>query len=102
MKYIHIGGELKAPAIAVGCMRITSLEHPALSRYIHTALDGGANFFDHADIYGGGACEEAFGRVLAEEPGLRDKVIIQGKCGIRKEMYDFSKEHILEIGRAHV
>ena len=34
--------------------------------------------------------------MLKEEPGLREKMVIQGKCGIRKGMYDFSKEHILE------
>lgn len=97
MNYVDLGGSgLRASAVAVGCMRISALDIPALSRFIHTALDCGVNFFDHADIYGGGACEEVFGRVLAQEPGLREKMLIQGKCGIRKGMYDFSKEHILE------
>lgn len=97
MKYVDIGGAgLKASAIAVGCMRISALDHAGVSRFIHTALDCGVNFFDHADIYGGGECESAFGRVLKEEPGLREKMVLQGKCGIGKGMYDFSKEHILE------
>lgn len=77
-------------------MRISSLDSQALSHFIHTALDCGINFFDHADIYGGGQCEAAFGQALAKEPGLREKLILQSKCGIRKGMYDFSKEHILE------
>lgn len=97
MKYVDIGGAgLSASAIAVGCMRISALSHQELSRFIHTALDCGVNFFDHADIYGGGDCESVFGRVLSEEPGLREKMVLQSKCGIRKGMYDFSKEHILE------
>lgn len=97
MKYVDVGGAgLRASAIAVGCMRISGLEHSELSRFIHTALDCGVDFFDHADIYGGGECEAAFGRVLKEEPGLREKMVLQGKCGIGKGMYDFSKEHILE------
>ena len=96
MKYITIGGGLRASAIAQGCMRIASLDQPALSRHVHTALEAGVNFFDHADIYGGGECESAFGRLLAAEPGLRDKMLLQSKCGIRKGMYDFSKAHILE------
>lgn len=97
MKYVDIGGAgLRASAVAVGCMRISALGHSQLSRFIHTALDCGVNFFDHADIYGGGECESAFGRVLSGEPGLREKMVIQGKCGIGKGMYDFSKEHILE------
>lgn len=88
--------DINIPAIAVGCMRIAGLEPSRLSRLVHTAIDNGANFFDHADIYGGGESERAFGRLLSSEPGLRDKVIIQSKCGIRPGMYDFSKEHILE------
>lgn len=97
MNYVDLGSSgLRASAVAVGCMRISALDISALSRFIHTALDCGVNFFDHADIYGGGACEEVFGRVLAQEPGLREKMLIQGKCGIRQGMYDFSKEHILE------
>lgn len=94
MKYLDLGGaRLSVSAVAVGCMRISALAD--LSRFIHTALDCGVNFFDHADIYDGGECESAFGRVLSEEPGLREKMVIQGKCGIRNGLYDFSKEHIL-------
>ena len=88
--------DINIPAVAVGCMRIAGLEPSRLSRLVHTAIDNGANFFDHADIYGGGESERAFGRLLSSEPGLRDRVIIQSKCGIRPGMYDFSKEHILE------
>lgn len=95
MKYITIGGGLKASAIVMGCMRISALDQSALSHHVHTALDAGVNFFDHADIYGGGECESAFGRLLTAEPGLREKMILQSKCGIRSGMYDFSKEHIL-------
>ncbi len=96
MKQINIGcSGLPAPAIVVGCMRLNAMNPQELSAYIHTALDCGVNFFDHADIYGGGESEALFGRVLAAEPGLRDRLILQSKCGIRPGMYDFSKEHIL-------
>ena len=88
--------DLKVPAVAVGCMRIAGLSPDRLSALVDTALAGGANFFDHADIYGGGESERAFGRLLAARPGLREKVIIQSKCGIRPGMYDFSKSHIIE------
>lgn len=97
MKTIDVGGSgVQASALAVGCMRISSMSEKDLSAYIHTALDCGVNFFDHANIYGGGDCESLFGRVLAAEPGLRDKLVLQSKCGIRKGLYDFSREHILE------
>lgn len=97
MKQMKLGKSgVTVPAIGVGCMRISKMGEEALSAYIHTALDCGVNFFDHADIYGGGECEALFGNVLQKEPGLRDKLILQSKCGIRPGLYDFSKEHILE------
>ncbi len=96
MKMISMGvSGVEASAVAIGCMRIPSLSREQLSTYIHTALEAGVNFFDHADIYGGGQSETLFGQVLAEEPSLRDKLVLQSKCGIGKGMYDFSKEHIL-------
>lgn len=57
--------------------------------------------FDIADVYGRGACESLLGEAFAANPGLRDRVILQSKVGIRKEddgftWYDFSKEHIIE------
>jgi Predicted oxidoreductase len=77
-------------------MRLASLGEGELDRFIHGAMEIGASFFDHADIYGDGACEELFGRALKGDPSLdRGKMIIQSKCGIRKGFYDQSKEHIL-------
>lgn len=94
MKQILLGGKLPVSALAMGCMRLTDAKTP-LSDLIGTALSLGINFFDHADIYGGGRCEELFGEYLAEHSALRDNIIIQTKCGIRRGCYDFSKEHIL-------
>jgi predicted oxidoreductase len=45
-----------------------------------------------------------FGRVLKERPSLKDKIVIQSKCGIRwandppgtPQCFDFSRDHILE------
>lgn len=98
MKKINLGGSpLQVPAVAVGCMRIDQLDVDQADRFIQHCLDLGLNFFDHADIYGGGRCEELFGKVLGRHPGLREKLMLQSKCGIVPgKMYDFSKEHILE------
>ena len=95
MKTIALGrSALQVPAIALGCMRLTALDEQGAQRYVRTALDLGANFFDHADIYGGGACEELFGKAIAGIP--REQLIIQSKCGIVPgKRYDFSKEYIL-------
>jgi predicted oxidoreductase len=97
MKYIKIpNSELNASEISLGCMRISKMTDQEISTLIHTALDEGINFFDHADIYGGGKSEERFSEALDMNPGLREKMILQSKCGIRKGSFDFSKEHILE------
>ena len=85
------------PAIGAGCMRIDSLSLDALCQYIDTYMEAGINFFDHADIYGDGRCEELFGKAFVKTGIKREDVIIQSKCGIVPGiMYDFSKEHILQ------
>src|SRR5690606_30981061 len=55
---------LEVPVVAVGCMRINSLDQAGAERFIRTSLEEGANFFDHADIYGGGTCEEIFANAI--------------------------------------
>jgi predicted oxidoreductase len=96
MKKINIGnGEISASEISLGCMRINNLSKNEASRLINTALEEGINFFDHADIYGGGRSEEVFADAIDMNPTIREKFIIQTKCGIRKGFFDFSKEHIL-------
>ena len=96
MKHIKLGqSNLQVPAIAIGCMRINGLSKQDAERFIQTALEGGANFFDHANVYGGGACEEIFAEAIHMNSTIRDKIILQSKCGIREGRFDFSKEHIL-------
>lgn len=96
MKTIKLGtSTLEVPVIAVGCMRINSLDKAGAERFVQTALEEGANFFDHADIYGGGSCEEIFADAIHMNPEIREKIILQSKCGIRQGSFDFSKEHIL-------
>ncbi|WP_374203434.1 aldo/keto reductase [Streptomyces antimicrobicus] len=50
---------------------------------VEAALDSGITAFDHADIYRHGKSEAVFGEVLARAPGLRERITIQTKCGIR-------------------
>ncbi|WP_026568105.1 aldo/keto reductase [Bacillus sp. UNC41MFS5] len=97
MRTMKLGSSsLEVPVAAVGCMRINSLEQKEAERFVQSALEEGANFFDHADIYGGGTCEEIFADAIHMNADIREKIILQSKCGIRKGMFDFSKEHILE------
>lgn len=66
-------------------------------------LDLGVTTIDHADIYGGYQCEEAFGNALRLEPSLRDRMEIVSKCGIALTAkpehalnhYNTSKAHII-------
>lgn len=96
MKRINIGnGVLSASEISLGCMRINHMSKSDASRLINTALEEGIDFFDHADIYGGGRSEEVFADAIDMKPTIREKFILQTKCGIRKGFFDFSKEHIL-------
>lgn len=88
--------QLDASRIVLGCMRMADLSVNEVEKVIHKSLDMGITLFDHADIYGGGRCEELFGQVLGENKGLRDKMRIQTKCGIKPNYYDLSKKHILE------
>ena len=88
-------GNKKVSRVAQGCMRISGLSDAELDRMVKTDMDLGINFFDHADIYGGGVCEQRFGDFLRANPGIRDCIVIQSKCGIREGTYDFSKQHIL-------
>ena len=53
MKETILGNHLrKVPSIAVGCMRLSEKSKDEMNHFIHSALEQGAYFFDHADIYG--------------------------------------------------
>lgn len=96
MKMIAIGdSNLKGSEISLGCMRIANLPVKEVEALIHTAIECGINFFDHADIYGGGKSEAIFAEALNMNPSIREQMIIQTKCGIRNGFFDFSKEHII-------
>lgn len=95
MKHINIGNQFEASAVSLGCMRMSDLEEKSVDAIMDTAIENGINFFDHADIYGGGNAEKVFGKYLKRHPGSRKKLMIQTKCAIHDGQFDFSKEHIL-------
>src|SRR5215468_11041601 len=74
-------------------------------RWIEQAMELGVTSFDHADIYGDYAVEGLFGEALALQPGLRNKLQLVDKCGIklvsqrrpahRIKSYDTSRAHIV-------
>ena len=96
MRTIKLGtSDLDVPVVAVGCMRIDSIGRAEAERFVQTALDLGATFFDHADVYGKGQCEAIFADVVGMSSSVRERMILQSKCGIRPGSFDFSREHIL-------
>ncbi|HHQ0109863.1 TPA: aldo/keto reductase, partial [Listeria monocytogenes] len=86
---------LTASEISLGCMRMADLSKEDANKVINTALENGIDFFDHADIYGGGKSEEVFADAIDMNATIREKMILQSKCGIRQGFFDFSKEHII-------
>ena len=74
-------------------------------RWIEGCLSLGITTFDHADIYGDYGAETLFGQALALSPGLRQRMQIVSKCGIRLvsahrpahqiKSYDTSAEHVM-------
>lgn len=85
MEYANLGRSgLKVSRIALGCMsygvtqRAWRLSEVDSKPFIRRALDVGINFFDTADMYGGGESEEILGRALAEF-AQRDDVVIATK-----------------------
>lgn len=102
MKQVKLGStSVMVPAAVVGCMRLAKLDVQTMNHMIHTALENGANYFDHADIYGGGVSEDVFGQACHSDKSLkREDMFIQSKCGIRKDTqyahYDLSCDYILQ------
>jgi len=98
MRTMNLGvSTLQVPVIATGCWRINKLGKQEAERFVQASIEIGANFFDHADVYGGGECEKIFAEAVHMNSSIREKILLQSKCGIRMGVaFDFSKEHILE------
>ena len=94
--------------LVFGCWRILDDERGGGAEVVLEKIDAclaeGITTFDHADIYGGYGCEEAFGAAVRSRPGLADQIEVVTKCGIalvtgarpenRLKHYDSSAGHI--------
>jgi len=110
METIVLGNsELVSSRLVYGCMRISGDNSPVDRekgrQAIRAAIEAGYTHFDHADVYGNGACETLFSEVLSEMPQVRETLLITGKCGIRvpgdpnagdPKRYDFSRQYIIQ------
>ena len=95
--------DMQVSPLAWGMWRFAGDDVEAARVRVEAALDAGINFFDTADIYGPdndepfGASEALLGRVFADSPGLRDRIVLASKGGIRMGVpYDSSPSYLRE------
>lgn len=111
--YILPRTDVKISRLGYGCMNLggrwdptplTRAEKATAVDAVVAAVEAGITLFDHADIYTCGKSEMAFAEVWPRLPGLREKIVLQSKCGIRPagepdrnnpERYDSSYAHIM-------
>ena len=107
MQQIEIGKSgILSSRFIYGCMRTTGDNSKKALKQgeaaLEAAVEAGYTHFDHADIYARGASESLFGKFLNKHRGLRKKLVITGKVGIRPKYdtdlpsrYDFSASHLM-------
>jgi predicted oxidoreductase len=103
-KFLHLKG-IECSRIIAGAWRWNEVNAQTVEKLIKTSLDLGITTFDHADIYGNYSNESLFGDVLKKEKGLRKKMELVTKCGIKLlspkfpgtwiKHYDTTKGHII-------
>ncbi|PKB25898.1 putative oxidoreductase [Novosphingobium kunmingense] len=103
-KTVRLGrdGPSFAP-LSWGMWRFAGRSRADAAALVHAALDAGITLLDTADIYGFdgtsgfGDAEALLGEVLAAEPGLRDRMVLATKGGIRPPLpYDQSPAYLAE------
>lgn len=95
-------GSFEVGPLGFGCWRFTRDDVAGARAIIEAALANGMNLIDNADVYGldwGGSGfgenEALLGRVLAEAPELRDRMVLATKGGILPPLpYDSSPAYL--------
>ena len=107
MKTIKLFDNLEISPIVQGFWRLNNwdISNQDLLRFVEEAMDMGVTTFDHADVYGDYTCEALFGQIFKLKPGLREKMQLVTKCGIKMvsdkfperkiKHYDTSYDHII-------
>ncbi|MBW3661017.1 MAG: aldo/keto reductase family protein [Gemmatimonadetes bacterium] len=101
MEYRHLGESgIRLSAVGLGSWLTYGghVEEEAARRCIAAAYDRGVNFFDTANVYGGGRAEEVVGRALADYP--------RGSCVLATKVFfpmgegpndrGLSRKHVFE------
>ncbi len=106
MEIVTLGNSsLRVSRLAYGCWRLGAAPASRADdkRAVIAAFETGYTLFDHADIYALGEAEKIFGEVLRENPGMRGRVTIVTKAGVRRPddppgspyHYNLSGEHLV-------
>lgn len=100
--------------LAYGCWRLVDTWEPREvtdariaqgRRACAAAYEAGYTLFDNADVYCKGVCESVLGMALKDVSGMRERILIATKCGIRfssdpspdaPQRYDFSAKYITD------
>ncbi|HEY7336215.1 MAG TPA: aldo/keto reductase [Bryobacteraceae bacterium] len=73
-------GSFQVSVVGLGCNNFGwRTDAAGTERVVDAAIEAGINFFDTADVYGGGKSEEYLGRALGS---LRKKVVVATKFGL--------------------
>jgi aryl-alcohol dehydrogenase-like predicted oxidoreductase len=92
-------------AVGFGCMSFGGFYGPTNEvesmQTLARALDLGVDFWDTANVYGDGLCEQVIGKFLAEDKSRRARVTLATKFAIRRRddgsrFFDNSAAHIRE------
>lgn len=76
-------GSLEVSIVGLGCNNFGwRIDAQGTAAVVDAALDAGINFFDTADIYGGGKSEEFLGRALGAR---RSKIVLATKFGMKMD-----------------
>jgi predicted oxidoreductase len=107
MKKVNLTDNFALSRIVHGQMRMGDwkMSNKELSVFMEELIELGVTSFDHADIYGNYSCESMLGEVINLNKGLRNKIEIITKCGIKLvsdkfperkiKYYDYSYDHIV-------
>src|SRR5271157_2416403 len=102
MRYLGKSG-IKVSELCLGTMtfgtntRIGALDQKAADTIVGTALDGGINFFDTADIYSIGKSEEILGKALGKK--RKDNIVaskVRFRLSDKPNDVGLSRNHIIE------
>jgi len=105
LEKIHPDGP-ELSRVSVGTLRLPDWDYSKkeLAEYIESCIELGVTTIDNADIYSEYESQPVLGEMLADNPGIRDKIQLTSKCGnvLTSENkpdhevnhYNLTKEHI--------